>query len=464
MADIVVVEDEDVLRRTLARTLEKLGHEVRALASAEEGLSAVEAGPPDVLLSDQRLPGMSGYELMRRVKEQFPEVAVVIMTAYGTLEDAVRAMRDGAADYLRKPVDIHELKIVVERCLSGAGMKKELAYFRRRDRIRGALDSIVGESEAIRRTREVVARIASLHKQGGQGPTILLVAETGTGKGLVARALHEAAHEDDAPFIEVNCTAIPDHLLEAEVFGYEKGAFTDAQTSKPGLVEAAEGGTVFFDEIGRMSPNLQAKLLKVIDEKVVRRLGSTRDRKVSCTIICATHMNLTKEVEEGRFLPDLYHRINVVKITLPPLREREGDILLLADYFLKLHASEYGIDPPELTEAAKAALLTYSWPGNIRELSHTIERAIILRRGTQIDVEDLAFTEHSAPRAPAGAEPAANALRFDFSRGPISLEKLEAELIRAALEHTGGNQVQAAKLLGVSRDTLRYRLEKYGLR
>ncbi|MFQ5352505.1 MAG: sigma-54-dependent transcriptional regulator [Candidatus Binatia bacterium] len=462
MADIVLVEDEEVLRRTLAKTLQKLGHEVRDCESAEAGLETIEQGPPDLLITDHRLPGMSGYELLGRVTEGFPEIAVVLMTAYGTIEDAVKAMRDGAADYLRKPIDLHELAIVVDRCLNGVGIRKELQYYRSRDIPGDEVDGIVGNSPAMQSIRALVTRLASIEKKGGSGPTILLAGETGTGKGLVARAVHKASPRADKPFIEVNCTAIPENLLEAEMMGYEKGAFTDANSSKTGLVEAAEGGTIFFDEIGHMSKNLQSKLLKVIDEKVVRRLGSTRDRKVNCTIVTASHMNLETEVAEGRFFEDLYHRINVVNITLPPLRERNDDILTLANYFLEKHANEYGMEVPAITESACRSLLQYSWPGNIRELSHTIERALIMHSGPTLSAEDLAFFPAGAGASAASV--ASQDFDVDFSKGAIPLEAVEANLIRRALDFTGGNQVKAAKLLGLSRDTLRYRLDKYDLR
>jgi DNA-binding NtrC family response regulator len=280
---------------------------------------------------------------------------------------------------------------------------------------------------------------------------------------MAARALHSAASLRDAPFIEVNCTAIPDNLLEAEIMGYEKGAFTDAASAKPGLFEAAEGGTIFFDEIGHMSPPLQAKLLKVIDEKRVRRLGSTRDRVVRASIVTATHMDLAARIADGKFREDLYHRIHVVQIKLPPLRERGEDILELAEHFVTTHANEYGVARPRLGESARVLLLSYPWPGNIRELAHALERAIVLLSGDEIDASDLGLPTESLQRARTGTE-GGDAIEVDFARGGVELEVIEAELIRKAMKFTDGNQVRAAKLLGLSRDALRYRLEKFGLR
>ena len=476
MADIVLVEDEDVLRRYLAGTLQRLEHTVRAAETAEEAMRFIEDGEPDIVLTDFRLPGMTGFDLLKAVKESFPNVAVVLLTAHATVEDAVAAMRAGASDYLTKPVNLQELKFIIDRCLTGMGLRNELDYYRKRDLTSGQPHSddadaigLVGESSSIRSLREMVLRLASHEKRAGGGPTVLITGETGTGKGLIARALHRVAPRHDAPFIEVNCAALPDHLLEAELMGYERGAFTGAVKSKPGLFEAAEGGTIFLDEIGRMSLDLQAKILKVIDERTLRRLGSTRDRILRCSVVTASHLDLAAAVRSGSFLPDLLHRINVFRIESPPLRERGDDILLLADYFLARHAGEYGLAPPSLTDAARASLLEYPWPGNVRELAHAMERAVVLGHSETIDAGDISFFSLSEPR-PAVASPAAaitvairspSDFRLDFSNGPISLEEIEALALRQAFEQAEGNRSVAARLLDMSKDTLRYRLEKF---
>jgi two-component system response regulator AtoC len=472
MADIVLVEDEDVLRRYLAGTLQRLEHTVRAAETAEDGLRFIEEGEPDIVLSDYRLPGMTGYDLLKQVKESFPHVSVVLLTAHGTVEDAVSAMRAGASDYLTKPVNLQELNLIIERCIASKGLRNELDYYRKRD-MAGAEptgdDSIglVGEWPTIKSLREMIVRLASHEKRGGGGPTVLISGETGTGKGLIARALHRAAPRRDSPFIEVNCAALPDHLLEAELMGYERGAFTGAVRSKPGLFEAAEGGTIFLDEIGRMSLDLQAKILKVIDERVLRRLGSTRDRVLRCSVVTASHLDLTTAVQNGSFLPDLYHRINVFRIQSPPLRERGTDVLLLAEHFLTRHACEYGLTPPKLTERASHALMEYPRPGDVRELAHAMERVVVLCQSETIDASDLTFFSlgDAGPAVAGGTRTgsirSAKDFRLDFSGGPISLEEIEQLALRQAFEHADGNRTVAAKLLDMSKDTLRYRLEKF---
>lgn len=470
MADIVLVEDEDVLRRYLTGTLEKLEHTVRGAETAEEGLAFIEEGEPDLLLTDHRLPGMSGHELLLKVRESHPGVAVILLTAHGTIQDAVEAMRAGASDYLNKPVNRDELAFIIDRCLDDANRRAELDYYRRRDLATSATDGIIGESHSLRMLRVMVGRLASHEKKGGGGPTILLTGETGTGKGLIARAMHNASPRKDAPFIEVNCAALPDHLLEAELMGYERGAFTGATQAKPGLFEAAEAGTIFLDEIARMSMELQAKLLKVIDDRRLRRLGSTRDRAMRCSVITASHTDLGRMVADGAFLEDLFHRINVFRLDCPPLREREDDVLVLAQHFIEKHAADYGVPEARLAREAQELLRDYHWPGNIRELAHVMERAVVLCQDGRIGAEDIQF--FTSPRRDGAAAAASGDgaaldgplhMRVDFSQGSVSLEDIEQQLIREALEHTGGNRTKTAGLLGISRDTLRYRMEKFDI-
>jgi DNA-binding NtrC family response regulator len=476
VADILIVEDEEVLRLTIARNLRGRGHTTRVAESAEEGLALVAQGPPDLILTDQRLPGKTGHELLLEVKVDHPDIPVVILTAHGTIEDAVAAMRDGATDYLRKPIDLGELQLVIERCLGAKSMRLELDYYRARNVGDAVAEGILGESEAVERLRAMIRRVAALQKEGGVGPTVLLTGETGTGKGLVARAIHRASVRRDSPLIEVNCTAIPEDLLEAELFGYERGAFTGAVAAKPGLLEAAEAGTLFFDEIGHMSLALQAKLLKVIEDRTVRRLGSTRDRAVRCSFVTATHMDLEKLVADGRFREDLYHRIHVVEVTMPPLRERGRDVLLLAEHFLARHAKDYSVPAPHLSDGARHALAAHRWPGNIRELSHTLERAVVLASGDTIDTADLGVRTavdgrvHASQVVPeqAGATGASavqvgsgSSVSVDFAAGPVSMEAIEREMLFAALDKAGGSKTEAGRLLGMSRDMFRYRLSKY---
>ncbi len=470
MADIIVVEDEHVLRRTLARSLERRGHEVRVAESAEDALDLVSGGTPDMVLTDHRLPGMTGHELLLRLKAEQAEVPVVLLTAHGTIDDAVAAMREGASDYLRKPVDLDELAIVVDRCLRSRALETEVSYHRARALGAGGVDSIIGASAAVDLLRTTIERVAALVKRDGVGPTVLLQGETGTGKGLVARAIHKASPRSQSPLIEVNCTAIPEELLEAELFGYERGAFTDAKAAKPGLLEAAEDGTVFFDEIGHMSQKLQAKLLKVVEDRTVRRLGSTRERPTRCSLVTATHMDLDRLVGEGTFREDLYHRINVVRVTLPPLRERGRDVLELAEFFLDLHTADYGLARPSLSVRAAEALLAHSWPGNIRELSHTIERALVLGVSDPIAADALALPVSagvvrgdSEPLGPAGlfAREDGAVIEIDFRRAPLSLDSIEEEVMRTALMRARGSKAEAGRALGITRDRFRYRWAKY---
>ncbi len=462
MAYILVVEDERVLRRMLERNLAGRGHAVRVAESAEEAIEILGQGAPDLLVTDQRLPGRSGLELLQDVKTGYPATVVVVITAHGTVEDAVSAMKDGAADYLRKPIDLDELHLVVERCLERQRVGRQLEYYRDRVAVGGPEARIVGVSPAMEHLRATVASVASLEKRDGAGPTVLLQGETGAGKGLVARALHAASPRSDQPMIEVNCTAIPENLLEAEIMGFEKGAFTDAGAAKPGLLEAAGRGTIFFDEIGHMSPALQSKLLKVIEDRVVRRIGATRDRTIHCSLITATHMDLEKMVEEGAFREDLYHRINVVRIEIPPLRERGEDMLVLARHFAARHAADYGVVEPAFSEDALAALRGHRWPGNIRELAHAIERAIVLGAGDEIDAAALALgPTRKAAAAAGGVAASSSGVSVDFSGGPLSMDTIEEGLLRAALKAGGGSKTEAARLLGISRDTFRYRFAKY---
>ena len=450
---VLIVEDEPVLARNLARSLERMGHTVETTDSGESALTQVQAQRPDLILLDNRLPGISGLDTLRRLRAHDPSLLVIMMTAFATLDDAVTAMRLGAADFVRKPIGLAELELAVERVVQNDRLRQELRYYRgqRDGRANGGL---VGESEAMQQLRHTVERLRGVQRAKGGGPTILIVGETGTGKGLLARTLHQTGARKGGPFIEVNCTAIPEALLESELFGHEKGAFTDAHAAKPGLIEAAEGGTLFLDEIGHVSGAVQAKLLKVIEERTVRRLGSLRDRATDVWVLAATNRDLEAAVRKGEFREDLYHRLRVLEIAVPPLRARGDDVLDLAEHFLRVHASQYGVPAPRLSPAARAALKAYRWPGNVRELANIMERAVLLTDGGAIEPSDLAMLP---------AEPPATEFCVTFPPGGIVWADLEKSLIEQALAQAGGNQVRAAKLLGLSRDALRYRMEKHGL-
>ena len=463
MAVILVVDDERLLRVKLQRALESEGHDVRTAETGATGLAAARDEPPDLVLLDLRLPDRSGLDVLSELRAHDPGLPVVLMTAYGSIRDAVEAMRRGASDYLQKPLDVDELSLLVPRILDERRRARELAYLRERER--GLPEGIVGSDPAL---RAIFAQGERLRRSGlapEKRPTVLLTGETGAGKGVVARGLHDLL--GGGPFIEVNCSAIPPTLVEAELFGHERGTFTDARESRPGLVEAAEGGTLFLDEIGDLSAELQAKFLKVIEERRVRRLGSTRDRGVNAHVIAATHRDLDRAVEEGSFRRDLLHRLRVLSFEVPPLRARPDDIALLARHFANELGQQYDSAPRGLTAEALELLRSYPWPGNVRELRNVLERAILLEREDPLGAEVLFRVLGAAPGAPESAprsvSPGGRAPALPLPAEGVDLQQLERAWIEQALERTGGNRTRAAALLGLSRDTLRYRLEKHGL-
>jgi len=457
---LLIVEDERVLARNLEKAFAKQGFDVRLASGIAEGRAAFADAPPDVVLLDLRLPDGSGLDLLDFLLAQDPDLPVVMMTAYGSVADAVRAMKQGARDYVQKPLDLDEIRLKVEHALRRAREHREISYYRERE---AATGTILGDSPAVERLRTLVARIArATGPPGSPAPTVLLLGETGSGKGHVARALHAAGGRRDGPFIEVNCTALPENLVEAELFGYEKGAFTDAKTARAGLFETADGGTIFLDEIGHISPALQSKFLKVIEEKGVRRIGATAGRRVDVQIIAATNRDLEAATRLGEFREDLYQRLLVAVMRIPPVREREEDTVLLARAFLAEAVSRYGAAPRALSPEAEDAIRRHPWPGNVRELANTMERVVLFSDADPVRPEDLGL-----PGAPAGAAAvgvaASGEIRIDFPDSGISLEAVEKGLLVRALDKAAGNQSAAARLLGISRDTLRYRMEKYGL-
>ncbi len=464
MADIVLVEHEAVTRQNFAKTLERDDHQVRVAESAEDALALVAQGLPDLLIAEQQLPGMSGDELLATLRTTYAAMATILLVTHDRFEQTVGSLRSSGAEYLRSPATPAELLLAAQDCLQREALRRQLHYYRDGDLSSSDAAGIVGNSPSTQRLRSVISRLASLEKKDGVGPTILLTGETGTGKGLTARAIHKTSARRDAPFIEVRCTAMPDSRLEAELMGYERRDSPEARSAKAGLFEAAEGGTIFFDEIGRMKTILQSKLLKIIDDRSVRRLGSTRDRAIHTTIITATHLDLEQMVRDGSFLHDLYHRINVVKIELSPLRNRDDDVLALADCFLRSHSGDYGMDPPRLSDGAISALRNHSWPGNVRELSHTIERALAGNPGPVLTEHDLALASRRDGVSPMTGATVDASLQIDFTQGPVRIEDVEVRMIKNAMEFTGGNQAKSARLLGLSRDAFRYRLEKHGLR
>lgn len=456
MSAILIVEDEDIHGRAIARFLDRRDHACTVVTSVEEARTHLGAARPDLVLLDMRLGEDDGIEFLRDVHAQDTTLPVIIMTAYGSVETAVSAMKAGALDYVQKPVDLEELALIVRRALGEARTRARLERLQRSQI--GWTDEIVliGKSPAIRTVQEFIERAARFDSlAAGDHPTVLLLGETGTGKGLVARILHARSTLPRDAFLSLDCTALPQHLIEAELFGYERGAFTDAKAAKPGLLEVASGGTLFLDEIAELSIDAQAKLLRIIEEKKIRRIGGLSDTHVDVRIIAATNRDLSQLAAEGRFRKDLLYRLNVLTLTLPPLRERGEDAQLLADYFLGLYARKYGRPRKTLTPAAAAAVASEPWVGNVRELAYAMERAVLLADGDTISAAHLA----REIRAPASTETNAG------SSVPVTgtLEEVERHLIVQGLERSSWNVSLAARRLGVSREVLRYRMQKYGI-
>ena len=458
MASLLVIEDELVLGKNIRRTLEKLGHSVAVAETGAEGERLHGELHPDLTLLDLRLPDASGLELLPRLKEAHPEGLVVLMTAYAAVEDAVRAMKLGAADYLQKPLNLDELRQVVSHLLDTAQLQHEVSYFRRREARGADLDALVGAAPAIETLRVRLRRLAML--PDGTAPTVLITGETGTGKGLLARVLHYSGPRAARPFIEVNCAALPEALVEAELFGYERGAFTDAKSSKVGLIQAADRGTLFLDEIGCLPLAFQAKVLKAIEEKTVRPVGGRAERRVDVQIVAATNGDLAAMVQAGQFREDLFYRLQVAPLHVPPLRERGDDVLLLAQALLRDICAGYRLPMRTLAPAALTALRAHRWPGNVRELRNTLDRAVLFSDGEELSAAAFGLpagaVDSPAPAADGG-------LRFDLPDEGVRFEDVERGLLVSALRKAGGSQTGAARLLGMSRDTLRYRLEKFGI-
>ncbi len=454
---VLIVDDEQTLARSAKAFLADHGYEAEVTGSGEQALELLERLQPDVVFADVRLPGMSGIDLLKRLREFDPVLPVIMLTAYGSIEGAVEAVKLGAFDYVKKPVDLEELKLLADRARENRQLKQELSYYRRRAAEDVGFKTMLGGSPAVRAILERARQIAEL----ADTPPVLLTGETGTGKGLLARAIHAAGVRAAKPFIEVNCTAIPATLMEAELFGHERGAFTDAKESKPGLFEAGEGGFLFLDEIGDVDLSVQGKLLRAIEDRAVRRVGSVRERKIDVRIIAATNRDLEREVQRERFRSDLYFRLAVIVLHVPPLRERGEDVVLLTEHFLRVLNAKYGRAVREISAPARELLLSYPWPGNVRELSHVIERAVLWSRGPTLEVEQLSLT--SPPPDHGGHEGKPTAKDSTLPPQGVDLAHWERAMIERAMRDAGGNQTKAAQRLGISRDTLRYRLRKFGL-
>jgi DNA-binding NtrC family response regulator len=448
---VLVVDDEENLCRVTQLRLEQAGYDALTAADANEALAILERNPRDLVLTDLRMPGLSGIDLLERIKRSWPEVIVVVVTAYGTIESAVEAMKRGAYDYIIKPVHADALNLVVSRALEHHRLREEVRNLRTTLDRKYGFENIAGRAKPLLETLDNAARAARSNS------TVLVHGETGTGKELLARAIHCNSSRRDAPFVVINCGAIPRDLLESELFGHVRGSFTGAVADKKGKVELAAGGTLFLDEVGEMPLELQVKMLRLLEEREIEKIGAGHSLKVDVRIIAATHRNLMARVEDGAFREDLYYRLAVIPLTLPPLRERPEDIPELAGLFFRKYKIE--VNRPELR--FPPALLPYfsghRWPGNVRELENVIERLVVLSPGDEITVADL-------PEFLRREKPVLESIQLELPPGGISLEAVEKELLLRALEKCGWNQTKAADYLDISRKVLIYRMEKFSLR
>lgn len=453
---ILIVDDEDFICENLQRILREEGYESVVARTGSDAITTVRRSSVDLVLLDLKLPDISGIEVLKKLKEEDPDLIVVIITGYASVESAVEALKLGAYDYIKKPFKADVIKLIVKLALETQRLRREVRAFQShyKDIFKGK--PIIAESRALGELLEKLKKVATL-----SDATVLITGETGTGKDLFARTIHALSPRSGKPFIEINCAALPEQLLESELFGYEKGAFTGARERKIGLFEAANGGTIFLDEIGELAPGLQAKLLRVLEDRRIRRIGGTHYYNVDVRIIAATNKDLKKAVSDKTFREDLYFRLNAVPIQIPPLRERPEDITALAKHFLSEYVKKYGRRFRGFTEEAKRLLLSYTWPGNVRELAHIIERICIMHDGDFVEVchlpVEIAQNSHSGNPS----------LSFPVTIPPEGLnleeiiDRFTAAIIERALTMVQGNVSQAAKLLGIPRGTLRYKMEKY---
>lgn len=449
---ILIVEDEVLFARAVMRQLQKSGYECAHVESLQDARTIVKQFSPDIVLLDMRLPDGNGFDLLAEFIAK--NAVVIVMTAHGEISDAVNAMKQGAIDYLKKPIDLEELLLAIQKAETAAAQNNCLDYSRQRNAHATEGAELLGESVAMQSVKTQIKRIAQIVSTDSTPPTVLISGETGTGKDVAARLLHLSCANNYKPFVHVDCASLPAELIESELFGHEKGAFTGATTTRPGLIEAAEDGTLFLDEIGELPLSLQAKLLNVLERRVVRRLGSTKERAVPARFIAATNRDLHEMSQSGQFRQDLYYRLNVMSITIPPLRERTGDTMLLAQHFSAQTSRRYGLASATFTPEAIKRLQSYTWPGNVRELKHQVSRAVLLCHHNQVTDVDLAL-----PRYRASAE---LNVAHDTQQSP--LDTAEKAILLQALAETKNNVSEAARKLGVTRMTMRYRMDKHQIK
>ena len=451
MPRVLVVDDEENIRLVLRTLLERHGYEVATAASGERALERIEDEAPDFVIADVRMGGMSGIELTRAISERDLDITVIIMSAYGSVDLAIEAMKAGAYDYVQKPFKQDEVLLTLRKAEEREHLRRENRALKRQVREASSFEGMIGQSAPMQDVFRMIEKVKSY------STTVLIQGESGTGKELVARALHETGAQRGATFVAINCGAIPEALIESELFGHKRGAFTDASADKPGLFEEASGGTLFLDEIGELPLGTQVKLLRVLQEGTLRRLGENKDREVDVRVVAATVRTLSEEVAEGRFREDLFYRLNVLPIAVPALRERKGDLNLLIEHFIERNNARLGTRIRGVDDTARRLLLAYHWPGNVRELENIIERAMVLTDG-------LVIVEADLPAKLREPDP----VRSFLSSGELSIKKsqrfIEETLIRRALESTGGNRTRASKLLEISHRALLYKIKDYGLK
>lgn len=438
---ILVIEDEEKLRRVVGLHLASAGYDVKAAGTAEEGWKLADEA--DLVLTDLKLPGMDGLELLEKVKQQNSQTPVIVMSAFGTVENAVEAMKRGAVDFLPKPFSLDHLSVVVNKALDVRQLRDENRELREALGEKYQFENIIGRSPAMQEIFATVVRVAPTRA------TVLLAGESGVGKDMIGRAIHQHSPRKNHPYVKINCTAIPENLMESELFGYEKGAFTGANISKPGKFEQADGGTVFLDEIGDVPGAIQVKLLRVLQEREFERLGSNKTMHTDVRVIAATNVDLRAALEQGTFREDLYYRLNVVPMNIPPLRERKEDIPYLVEHFAKKFGGE-------ISEGAMERLMAHHWPGNVRELENVVERSILLANGPRVEAEDIRIDSGIGRSRPATTTDG-------FLPEGMTLDQYEQSLIREALKRANGNKSHAARLLGLTRNALRYRLTQMGI-
>jgi DNA-binding NtrC family response regulator len=462
---ILLVDDEDTIRLFLEKTLRDEGYEALTASTGSEAIELTRSELPDLVLLDLKLPDMSGLEVLKQIKAEVPEVCVIMLTAFGDIETAVTAMKKDAFDFVSKPVNLEQLLITIEKGLESRKLSRELFELRRRFKLDMGEDYIAGESRQMKDIYEIVKRVAQ-----SDTTTVLIQGESGTGKEMIATMIHRYSARRDQPFLEINCASLPEELLESELFGHEKGAFTDAKNQKVGLLELANKGTLFLDEIGEMSLTIQVKLLRVLERMSFRRVGGTKDIKVSIRIISATNSDLESATRNKTFREDLYYRLKVVPLFIPPLRERKEDIYLLLKHFLNHFNRQFNKNFQDVEDAAYEIILNYPWPGNIRELKNMIERIVLLEDDVVLRADHMPPSIRQAP-APSKELSAMRRLELALSK-PFPGEGLpfeeilggvEKELIEKAMHEAGGNQSRAARLLKLNRDKIRYRLKNLGL-